>query len=62
MNLEFSSLSPVLQALLATIFTWAVTALGSAVVFARKDIDRRALDASLGFAAGVEPGLVKSTS
>ena len=42
-----------MQALLATCFTWAITALGAAVVFTAKDISRRVLDAMLGFAAGV---------
>jgi ZIP family zinc transporter len=44
---------PVLQALLATLFTWGVTALGAAGVFFFKTIHRRVLDAMLGFAAGV---------
>ena len=35
----FSSLSPVLQGLTATIFTWAVTALGAALVFFFKNVD-----------------------
>ena len=46
-------LHPVLQALLATGFTWAMTAAGAAVVFTARDISRRVLDAMLGFAAGV---------
>ncbi len=46
-------LHPVLQALLATCFTWGMTAAGAAVVFTAKDISRRLLDAMLGFAAGV---------
>jgi ZIP family zinc transporter len=46
-------LHPVLQALLATCFTWAMTAFGAATVFVAKDISRRVLDAMLGFAAGV---------
>lgn len=46
-------LHPVLQALLATCFTWAMTAAGAAVVFAAKDISQRVLDTMLGFAAGV---------
>ena len=46
-------LHPVLQALLATCFTWAMTAAGAAVVFTAKDVSRRVLDAMLGFAAGV---------
>lgn len=44
---------PVLQALLATCFTWGVTALGAACVFIGKDISRRMLDGMLGFAGGV---------
>jgi ZIP family zinc transporter len=47
------SLHPVLQALLGTCFTWGVTALGAATVFARKDLSRKVLDAMLGFAGGV---------
>jgi ZIP family zinc transporter len=43
----------VLQALLGTCFTWGVTALGAATVFARKDLSRKVLDAMLGFAGGV---------
>ena len=49
----FQDLHPVLQALLATCFTWMMTALGAAIVFTAKDINRRMLDAMLGFAAGV---------
>jgi len=48
-----SVLPPVLQALVATLFTWFITALGAAVVFFFKEIDRRLLDGMLGFAAGV---------
>jgi len=44
---------PVLQALLATLFTWALTALGAAAVFLRREPSRSLLDAMLGFAAGV---------
>ncbi len=47
------SLHPVLQALLATCFTWAMTAAGAALVFTSRDVSRRVLDAMLGFAAGV---------
>ncbi len=46
-------LHPVLQALLATLFTWGMTAVGAALVFAARDIGKRTLDAMLGFAAGV---------
>ena len=47
------TLHPVIQALLATCFTWAVTALGAATVFMARDISRRILDGMLGFAGGV---------
>ena len=47
------NLHPVIQALLATCFTWAVTALGAAVVFIARDVSKRVLDTMLGFAAGV---------
>jgi ZIP family zinc transporter len=49
----FYNLHPVLQAFLATCFTWGVTALGAAGVFIAKDINRKLLDGMLGFAAGV---------
>ncbi|MBM3293914.1 MAG: ZIP family metal transporter [Candidatus Aminicenantes bacterium] len=49
----FASLSPVLQALIATLFTWGLTALGAGLVFFFKDFPKRALDGMLGFAAGV---------
>ncbi len=50
---DFRNLNPILQALLATCFTWGMTALGAAVVFSAKEVGRRALDLMLGFAAGV---------
>ena len=46
-------LPPVAQALLATGFTWALTALGAGLVFFTAEVDRRLLDAMLGAAAGV---------
>jgi len=46
-------LHPIVQALLATCFTWGMTALGASIVFTAKDINRRVLDAMLGFAGGV---------
>jgi ZIP family zinc transporter len=49
----FSSLHPILQALVGTLFTWGVTALGASAVFFFKSINRRVLNAMLGFAAGV---------
>ena len=45
--------NPAIQALLAGLFTWGITALGAAVVFTTKEIDRKILDAMLGFAGGV---------
>ncbi len=48
-----SEMSPVLQALLATLFTWALTAVGAGAVFMARSVNRRLLDAMLGFAAGV---------
>ncbi len=50
---EFRQLSPIIQALLATCFTWLVTALGAALVFITKHENRRLMDCMLGFAAGV---------
>ncbi len=50
---SFPQWSPVLQTLLGTGFTWFVTALGAAMVFFFKTINRKVLDAMLGFAAGV---------
>ena len=49
----FTGLNPVLQALIATLFTWFVTGLGAALVFFFKTINRKVLDGMLGFAAGV---------
>jgi ZIP family zinc transporter len=49
----FEELSPIIQALLATLFTWGVTALGAASVFTMTNINQRLLDWLLGFAAGV---------
>jgi ZIP family zinc transporter len=46
-------LSPVLQALLATCFTWGMTAVGAASVFLTRQVNKRILDSTLGFAAGV---------
>ncbi len=53
MFLWFNNLSYPIQALIATIFTWAITSLGSAVVFLFKNVKKNILDAMLGFAAGV---------
>lgn len=45
--------NPIVNALLATGFTWLMTAVGSGLVFAFKSINRKVLDGMLGFAAGV---------
>ena len=45
--------SPVIQALLGTLLTWGLTALGAAMAFFIKGNQRALLDGSLGFAAGV---------
>ena len=49
----FVEQSPVMQAFLATLFTWGVTAAGAAAVYVKRSIDRKLLDGMLGFAAGV---------
>ncbi len=49
----FMEFNPVVQALLATLFTWFVTALGAATVFIFKTINKHVLNGMLGFAAGV---------
>ena len=48
-----SQFSPVPQALIGTMFTWGLTALGAALVFFFKRIDKNVLNSMLGFAAGV---------
>ncbi|XP_037664694.1 zinc transporter ZIP11 isoform X3 [Choloepus didactylus] len=57
MTLAVSSMlqghSSVFQALLGTFFTWGMTAAGAALVFVFSSGQRRILDGSLGFAAGV---------
>ena len=49
----FTELNPIWQALVATLFTWFLTALGAGLVFFFKTINRKVLDGMLGFAAGV---------
>lgn len=48
-----TGLSPLLQAFLATCFTYFLTALGAASVFFTKEVSKKLLDWMLGFAAGV---------
>jgi ZIP family zinc transporter len=49
----FINLNYVYQALLATLFTYFLTALGASIVFFFKNISKNIMDAMLGFAAGV---------
>lgn len=49
----FSGIHPVTGALIATVFTWLVTASGAALVFLFKDLNRKTLDGMLGFTGGV---------
>jgi ZIP family zinc transporter len=49
----FQDQGPILQAFVASLFTWGMTALGAAAVFFVRRVDRRLLDAALGYAAGV---------
>ncbi len=49
----FYELNPIAQALVATIGTWFVTAMGAALVLLTKKISQKYLDCSLGVAAGV---------
>ena len=49
----FESIDPVLAALLATTFTWALTAFGASFVFFFKKMNRVVLDGMLGFTGGV---------
>ncbi len=50
---ELLHYNPVVLALGATLFTWFVTAAGSAMVFFFKSINKKILNSMLGFAAGV---------
>ena len=49
----FSTIDPIWGALIATTFTWLVTAAGAAVVFFFKELSRKWLDGMLGFTGGV---------
>ncbi|HPC05650.1 MAG TPA: ZIP family metal transporter [Anaerolineaceae bacterium] len=50
---NISTINPVIQALIATLFTWGLTAAGSAMVFFFRTIKESLMNATLGFAAGV---------
>ena len=47
------NLNPVLQALIATTFTWLITLLGASLVFFFKRINKNILDSMLSFSAGI---------
>ncbi|MCM8710679.1 ZIP family metal transporter [Clostridium sp. SYSU_GA19001] len=49
----FSNQNHIVQALLATLFTWGITAAGAAMVFFFKNVSKKVLDVMMGFAAGV---------
>ena len=49
----FESISPILAAFYATLFTWGLTALGAAFVLFFKTMNRALLDGMLGFTGGV---------
>ena len=49
----FADLHPVVAALVATVFTWLVTAAGAGLVFFFKSLNRGLLDSMLGFTGGV---------
>ena len=49
----FENLNPIVQALLATLMTYAFTVAGSSLVFFFKKINRNVMDALLGIAGGV---------
>jgi len=49
----FGSIDPILAAFYATVFTWGLTALGAALVFLFKGMNRAVFDGMLGFTGGV---------
>lgn len=49
----FKTLPHEVQALIATLFTWGVTALGASLVFFFKKVSKNIMDSMLGFAAGI---------
>lgn len=50
---KFQTLHPLIQTLIATGFTWGMTALGALVVFLFRQVSRKILEGMLGFASGV---------
>jgi len=53
MKIWFLALHPVMQGLLATVFTWLLTAAGASLVFIFRDLNRKWMDIMLGFTGGV---------
>lgn len=51
--MEAGNLHPAVYALIATLFTWSMTALGAATVFLTRQMTKKTLDVLLGFAGGV---------
>ena len=49
----FVNQEPIMQALIAGLFTWILTAVGAGLVFFFKSSNRKLLDMSLGFTGGV---------
>lgn len=53
LKIWFLDQSPILQAVLATTFTWLLTAAGASLVFFFKNMNRQLFDGMLGFTGGV---------
>ncbi|MBN1163951.1 MAG: ZIP family metal transporter, partial [Candidatus Krumholzibacteriota bacterium] len=53
MTVFLEKFDPLVQALIATLFTWGMTAVGAATVFFVDQVNRKLLDWMLGFAGGV---------
>jgi len=53
LEIYIASINPVYAALLAGLFTWALTAGGASLVFFFKNMSQRTLDGMLGFTGGV---------
>jgi len=49
----FDNLNPILAALVGTLFTYSMTAIGAGLVFPFKNINQKVLNGMLGFSAGV---------
>jgi ZIP family zinc transporter len=49
----FINLNPIIQALIATLFTWFITLLGALLVFFFKNVNKNIMDGMLGFSAGI---------